>query len=419
MTVKFAVTQGAAPTTAGTQSFTKSGFGTPKAAMFFISRATANGTSVNDAAIGCGWTIGSGGTDYSTSIQSEHDASPTNADRSQQDLHCVHILDTAGAIEGEADWDAWITDGVRIDWTDAPSSAYLVTCVLIGGTDVTVNSGRSNIGASTNIAHGLSETPDLIFLAGTSGSPNGISTTASFSFGVVCNNDGTIEESVITGISTNAGGDDNYNGFWDNRCASFLSGSGSISRDFSLTAWDSTNFTLTRQTGTAGADPQWLAIGFGSATNKLDRVLFDSSTTTGTLDINNDDSFTSQFGIILAAGSHTSDLDLNPHNELMIGVFDEDAEYSVSIVDEKDSGVIADALSITDNRVWHGLQEDETSAGVGYIHSGSGAIDSTGIIIDYTTADNVARKSSVTMIEEDTGGGSDAPALIHSMKQQV
>jgi hypothetical protein len=53
-------------------------------------------------------------------------------------------------LEALATFSAWITDGIRINWTDAPASAYLVTCVLFGGIDLSVAVGDWTGSATVN-----------------------------------------------------------------------------------------------------------------------------------------------------------------------------------------------------------------------------------------------------------------------------
>ena len=325
MSIILGVVRGDAPTTAGVQTFTKSGVGTPVAAVFLVTNCTADATDTDHAMIGAGFTDGT--TDYTTASQSEDAQTTNDSDRSQQDNHCIHVLNTSGGIDGEADFDAWITDGVRIDWTNAPSSAVKVECWLIGGTDAVGNTGRTNIGASTNIAHGLGETPKLVCMLGTTGSANGISTQFNFSFGIVGNNDGVIQQFNLQG-GQNSGSSASTNPpssrLHTDRCFGSIANGAtpSISRDFKVTAMDATNITVTRQTGSFGGDPQWLAIGFGSATNKVDIVAFDGPTATGTQSVTNDDSFEPQFVLIAAAHNQAANT-LENEIGIAIGLIDE------------------------------------------------------------------------------------------------
>jgi hypothetical protein len=126
-----AVVTAAANTSTGTQNFTVSGFGTPIAAMFVVSRATS-GSEAAHAAICVGFTDGT--RNRVVCMQSEDGGTRTDSDSSTSSSQCVRILDAgATSIDGEADWNAWVTDGVQIDWTNAPASAYLVTVILFGG----------------------------------------------------------------------------------------------------------------------------------------------------------------------------------------------------------------------------------------------------------------------------------------------
>lgn len=118
----------AAPTSTGTTDFTVSGGGTCLGAIFFLSRATADNTASNIAAVGYGATDGTRQVAMSTS---SHNAQATTATRrrAMSDKGAC-LITTSGAIDGESEFSAFITDGIRINTTDAYASGYLITAVL-------------------------------------------------------------------------------------------------------------------------------------------------------------------------------------------------------------------------------------------------------------------------------------------------
>lgn len=144
-----AVVHQAAPTATGTQDYTSSGFGTPVAAMFFVSKATTANTDTDEAAQCVGWTDGT--TDCALAGQSEHNQASSNTDGGPYSTHCILMMDIgATTTEGSAVFSAWITDGVRINWDNALGSAYLVTCVLFGGDITAAHADVINLGTGTS-----------------------------------------------------------------------------------------------------------------------------------------------------------------------------------------------------------------------------------------------------------------------------
>lgn len=154
----YGVTRVACNTSTGTQDITISGFGTPKAAIFTITKATANDTVTSDAAIGIGLTDGT--TQYAMSVISQHGVGTTVAKRRFEIDECVLIIDIAGNVDGEANFTAWITDGVQITWGNAPADAYLLTVTFIGGTDL---SSEVNIVDPGNTANAVTTVSGMSF----------------------------------------------------------------------------------------------------------------------------------------------------------------------------------------------------------------------------------------------------------------
>lgn len=148
MAVSYGVTRVACNTSTGNQDITISGVGTPKLAIFEITKATADGTAVNDAVFGMGATDGTRQFSWCTFSQNAQAVS-IDKNRGVTD-QCVLINDAAGNVDGEAAFVSWITDGVRINWGDAPAGAYFLTVTLIGGSDFEAYTNAVNLGTSTS-----------------------------------------------------------------------------------------------------------------------------------------------------------------------------------------------------------------------------------------------------------------------------
>lgn len=143
MSIVVEVVRAAVNTVAGTQDFTTSNLGglTPVAAMFLIGNPTADGTGTAHAIWGMGATSGSG-EQWAWSVSSEDALGSTNTNRRGMSDQCIAIIDyNANTVDGEAAFDSFITNGVRINWGDAPADAYLMTVWLFAGTGMEAHAG--------------------------------------------------------------------------------------------------------------------------------------------------------------------------------------------------------------------------------------------------------------------------------------
>lgn len=131
----------AANTSTGTQDFTVSGIGTPKAAKIIVMSATStSGASADHRIISCGITDGTfqGG----VCAADEDNLATTNSCRCSYDDAVVRIPFADGSgFDAVATFDSFITDGIRINWTNAPAAAVIVHVILWAGTDISAKAG--------------------------------------------------------------------------------------------------------------------------------------------------------------------------------------------------------------------------------------------------------------------------------------
>ena len=118
----FVVKQVACETTDTTQDITDSGFGTPKAAFFIVVGADVNGTEDDHCCMGVGACDGT--RQWSVSGWSKDNQTTTDTGMRSRGDKCVSFDEGGGATYCHAAFDQWVTDGVRIDWTNAPGTAY-------------------------------------------------------------------------------------------------------------------------------------------------------------------------------------------------------------------------------------------------------------------------------------------------------
>jgi hypothetical protein len=166
MAVVADVTRVACNTSTGNQAITISTLGvTPKLALFYWTSATANGT--NTAVIHSGFGAADASTQKVCCSRVNDAKTAEQADRRGASDECIQILNAANNnVNGEANWVSFTANTVTINWGKAPSVAFLLDVVLIGGDDFSVAVGEfashTTIGQST-VVSGLSFKPDALF----------------------------------------------------------------------------------------------------------------------------------------------------------------------------------------------------------------------------------------------------------------
>lgn len=126
-------TMRAAFTNTSTQDFTVSGFGTVKGALIWVTSAVSDDSLTAGTMLSFGF-IDEADLNASITQWGQDAVATSNTGRSQSVTNCV-ATQTASGIEFTATG-AKITDGIRLTWSGGnPSTAYLCTVVLFGGTD--------------------------------------------------------------------------------------------------------------------------------------------------------------------------------------------------------------------------------------------------------------------------------------------
>ena len=127
-----------APTSDGLQTLTSPELGSlvPKAAYFCI--VGASPIDLHNDAHG---KLGHGATDgtrqWALGGRSQNGVGTTNCSRHATTTKCIEVMhDSSDTILGEAEFDAFVAGGVRIDWTTAPNEDYVCYVVLFAGDDV-------------------------------------------------------------------------------------------------------------------------------------------------------------------------------------------------------------------------------------------------------------------------------------------
>ena len=188
-----------APTSTGTVDYTVAGLGASthiKGVEVEVARAVTLGTDT-DGRSGCrGFSDGT--TEAVLSWSSEHGVTTTDTYTYSAQDKVVALMDPAdGSLEAVATFDSFITDGVRLNWTTAPSSAYRVAVVITAGPDVEcdvqiVDPADALSGTVTVTPGYTAETNLVLALAGTISTAfdGTLESSSSVSWGA-CSNDGT------------------------------------------------------------------------------------------------------------------------------------------------------------------------------------------------------------------------------------
>ena len=165
-----------------TQDITTADLGdlTPKAALLIATYATSDGSAADDAVLSFG--ACDAANEWAYGWTSEHGQGTTDTDLVPVTNACVAIrLPGDQADDGVAEFSSFITNGVRINWTNAPAAAYLLTVVFFAGTDLSVDVDTVGLGNTVDLETDITAPgfePDVVICAS---STYGYSTTNIFS----------------------------------------------------------------------------------------------------------------------------------------------------------------------------------------------------------------------------------------------
>jgi len=265
ITVDFTV-----PTSSGDFDITTTDLGglTPKAAWFMNSRATTLGTSGDDYLDEHGFTDGSNEYCITSIEETGSDYNDTNStiwnDRVLAETY------THGA-EWSASFVQWLTNGVRINFDNAPSSAWKGTVVFLAGADVDVKVGHTLVPNSGSNSASVGFDADAVLFMSNGATSFGVqSDNTYFSIGWSVN-DGTTNGNMVCNSYAIAGGTSFsilQQTLGTNYCVAQMSEVFSPVETIwegRTTNWTSTGFDLESVNGSPDdAIVPWLAIKWGS-----------------------------------------------------------------------------------------------------------------------------------------------------------
>jgi len=389
------------PAVTGTFDITIPGFGTPKAAVFFLSNGQSDGTVADDSKLSIGFTDG---TNHRViSAQDEDGVTTTANDRIAATDEVLQLLDTAGVILIEANFDSWITDGVRLN-VGAESTAVTrrLTVWFFGGGDLTAFVGSKVLGNEdvTATVTGVGFEADALITIchgaifnDTAGAFNVVS------FGAVHNGASVIQRGISYGSNDAVAAQDLGGILHTNGCGGQTIWTG-VTWRADVSNFGSDGFDITPRGGNSGGDELgFLALNIGTGSCKLDT--YSTATSEG------NDSVTGMGfepqAVLLSTIKHQTVDDFQngaPFEGFCIGVFDSSTERTTMVnVDEGETTTntfsVADALCI---------DLDFGSGSGPFITASFVSLDSGGFTLNYSTVDVTARKGWYLAFEKNITG---------------
>jgi len=404
--ISSAIVRAAANTSTGDQSFTTPDFGggTPKACIVIYNEATADGTAINELRQTVGFATGSTNRNCG-SCNSEHGqgASDASGHIDADKIIRAMAMGSSGTTYAEADFVEFLTDGIKINWSTAPSSAHLITVILLGGSDLSAfasSTAMLDIDNNTIDETGVGFQPDIVLgMILDSGVASG---HGPLNLGVGWDNAGTIVERCNSqyhknGVTTM----DVSNAFVD---TGFVNSKFRTSaEDFyvELSDFDSSGFSHTTRSGGANACTMvWMALKFGGS----ESVHFGTYTTpvTGGNKAETGPGFKPQLVIMGVTGSEAinTHYDDNRGGTWGVGVFTPDSEFCNSGSDE-DGVTTSNTQSLSDNVALNVPDDDGTAETTASFVS----MDANGFTLNYSVAPATAKLYWMLSIEEEAAAG--------------
>ncbi|RJR27994.1 hypothetical protein C4561_00620 [candidate division WWE3 bacterium] len=251
-----AVTRTTANTGGGTQDITNSNLGgnTPKAVMIIATATTVDDTATDGVSMSYGTATGATNEWY-TAFKTQNGLTSDNTDARGGTDATVYIIDPTASTTtslGTAEFTQFLTNGVRINWTTTPTSAWHLTVVLFAGSGLQAYAGTQGLGTTQDSAFDITAPgfqPDIIF--GTNGTVGSTQFYLS-SFGVATYNGSTITQHALanrfTYISSQGAPATRY---IDTGIVGGAQVNGNLVWYGELSAFDSSGFTITTRSGGA------------------------------------------------------------------------------------------------------------------------------------------------------------------------
>jgi len=257
------------PNATGNIDYTIPGFGTPKAVLFLIPHDIEFFPNSYENDFDSQFQMGaSDGIRQWSCLGTSKDGNIQTATNSEirNDVCIDDHFAGSSASRNEASFVSWITDGVRVNFTNATDDTYFIM-ILIGG-DVTARADYHNVGATIGTLYNYTSMgfePDLLFTAMLYGDLiNNTDSAKNISFGFVTNDRaGVIDQNSISHFTAPALATSKINLSLCEDCGlSAVNAGGSIQSKFVFSNFSSTGFGVTPNINADSTDICFLAIKF-------------------------------------------------------------------------------------------------------------------------------------------------------------
>ncbi len=368
--------------TTGTQDFTVAGFGTCVAALFIMSTATTIGLPRNNLMASVG--AADGTNQWVCTGTHTHNVSIGTSDRRGATDEVLMFINSSGSVVQEANFDSFITDGVRINLAVTDGFTRAVTVYLIGGgaTAACGTGALGGSGATVTFAPGIESDVLIIAHMTLHAIDDTVKDASSFGLGYGTWDGATILQSSFIGINANTTEGDPRAQVTDDTIVAFHD-----TRQATLGNITTTEFDLTSSADDlTGADIGFLSINIGAATAWTG--ILTSPTTTGEHAFTGV-GFTPKFGMItttMLTDLDVVEVDAKAGAYGLGGFVSTSEEFSNSWADEDNSATI-DAQGNADTKSINMDEHDGTDA----YEANFVAFTNDGVTLDFTVANSTAR----------------------------
>ena len=370
--------------TSTTNDWTASGFGTPTAAVVFMTGANVTSNPDANAVIGIGFHDGTN--DYGVGAWSEDNQATTDADRkNSDDRSLIHM----GTNTTDADA-AFITDGIQVTTrTNGPTledDAYGMALLFKGTTNVKAIKQLLGTGTSAIDITSVGFKPDVVFAITCGYGSVGDTSQAIMSFGVAHNDSAdSITQAYAQWASRNGvGAGDIYHDVSASKIGGSSDVVGGNAWTITVSDFDASGFSVTPSANAANDLVYFLCIKLADPDDAYVAVI-DSATATGTQAYTGT-GFTP--GAALLAGSTNTAVDtVQQTGGYFVGLADGTRSRGLSIFDEDAAGTTNTGSEMTTGLL-KCLLDDGTADAVATLSS----MDSNGFTLNYSDGSASARK---------------------------
>ena len=370
------------------------------AAIFVLTAAITDNTIADDALTSVGF---ADGTEQRMVLVWSNDGGTTTAGR--REMRADRVIESYdGGITGTALFYDWQSNGLRIDISDAFPAAYLLTVMLMGGSDFQAKVGtvtsNAAVDGTTDVAD-VGFTPDTVLFSAARLDLNSAPGYV-FTMGAAVNDGSSTQGSIACFDQDAQSAATNARALTSTLyAASYVDGGG---QDLSLLigSWDAAGFTATTKVVGLAANFSYMALKFGSP----QFAVFDIDTRTSIGATSHTIGFRPLAGMVVGTLARTYDFDESDSDgsQCMISLFANTGQYAHTTSIE-DAALDPNTTSRSDDG---GIMMGSTTGTcpVGGCLRGFLILDPTALTIDYSSVyTDAVRKWIGFAVEDELAGG--------------